>query len=72
MRSTHIIRGLLNMYPYYGDDFKVELHQLENYMTLFEVAKEIDAVRNLLRDANGNRPVWGARKFRTIPTAITS
>ena len=37
-----IIRGLLNMYPFYGDDFKVECPTGSgNYMTLFEVAKEI-------------------------------
>ena len=37
-----IIRGLLNLYPFYGDDFKVECPTGSgNYMTLFEVAKEI-------------------------------
>ena len=66
-----IIRGLLNMYPYYGDDFKVECPTGSgNYMTLFEVAKEIGrrTASIFLRDANGNRPVYGgARKFQDDP-----
>ncbi|MGC2111815.1 MAG: glucosidase [Candidatus Korobacteraceae bacterium] len=66
-----IIRGLLNMYPFYGDDFKVECPTGSgNYMTLFEVSKEI--ARRLstifLRDAEGNRPVYGgAKKFQDDP-----
>jgi hypothetical protein len=37
-----IIRGLLQMYPFYGPDFKVECPTGSGqYMTLFEVAKEI-------------------------------
>ena len=66
-----IIRGLLNMYPFYGDDFKVECPTGSgNYVTLFEVAKEI--ARRLssifLRDANGNRPVYGGtKKFQEDP-----
>ena len=37
-----LIRGLLNLYQFYGDDFKVECPTGSgNYMTLFEVAKEI-------------------------------
>jgi hypothetical protein len=66
-----IIRGLLNMYPYYGADFKVECPTGSgNYMTLFEVAKEIGrrTASIFLRDANGNRPVYGgARKFQDDP-----
>ncbi len=66
-----IIRGLLLMYPFYGDDFKVECPTGSgNYMTLFEVAKEI--ARRLssifLRDANGRRPVYGGTtKFQEDP-----
>jgi hypothetical protein len=60
-----IIRALLQMYPFYGSDFKVECPTGSgNYMTLFEVAKEI-ARRNasiFLRDANGHRPVYGGTK----------
>jgi hypothetical protein len=66
-----IIRGLLLMYPFYGPDFKVECPTGSGkYMTLFEVAKEI--ARRLssmfLRDASGNRPVYGGtKKFQEDP-----
>jgi hypothetical protein len=66
-----IIRGLLQMYPFYGPDFKVECPTGSgNQMTLFEVAKEI-CRRNasiFLRDANGKRPVYGgSKKFQDDP-----
>jgi hypothetical protein len=66
-----IIRGLLQMFPFYGPDFKVECPTGSgNYMTLFEVAKEI-ARRNasiFLRDANGQRPIYGGtKKFQDDP-----
>jgi len=66
-----LIRGLLNLYQFYGDDFKVECPTGSgNRMTLFEVAKEI--ARRLssifLRDANGRRPVYGGtKKFQDDP-----
>ena len=66
-----IIRGLLQMYPFYGPDFKVECPTGSgNYLTLFEVAKEI--ARRLssifLRDASGRRPVYGGtKKFQEDP-----
>jgi hypothetical protein len=66
-----IIRGLLNMYRFYGDDFRVECPTRSgNFMTLFEVAKEI--ARRLstifLRDADGHRPVFGGTtKFQEDP-----
>jgi mannosylglycerate hydrolase MGH1-like protein len=66
-----IIRGLLQMFPFYGPDFNVECPTGSGkYMTLFEVAKEI--ARRLssmfLRDANGNRPVYGGtKKFQDDP-----
>ncbi len=66
-----ILRGLLNLYPFYGDEFKVECPTGSgNYMTLFEVAKEI--ARRLssmfLRDASGKRPVYGgSAKFQDDP-----
>ncbi len=66
-----LIRGLLNLYQFYGDDFKVECPTGSGkYMTLFEVAKEL--ARRLssifLRDANGKRPVYGGtRKFQEDP-----
>jgi hypothetical protein len=66
-----LIRALLNLYQFYGNDFKVECPTRSgNYMTLFEVAKEI--ARRLesifLRDANGQRPVYGgSKKFQEDP-----
>jgi hypothetical protein len=66
-----VIRGLLNLYQFYGDDFKVECPTGSGkYMTLFEVAKEIARrLSNIfLRDANGKRPVYGgAKKFQEDP-----
>jgi hypothetical protein len=66
-----IIRGLLQMFPFYGPDFKVECPTGSGkYMTLFEVAKEIGR-RNasmFLRDAKGQRPVYGGtKKFQDDP-----
>jgi hypothetical protein len=66
-----LIRGLLNLYQFYGDDFKVECPTGSGkFMTLFEVAKEI--ARRLasifLRDENGKRPVYGGtKKFQEDP-----
>ena len=66
-----LIRGLLNLYQFYGDDFKVECPTGSGrYMTLFEVAKEV--ARRLssifLRDASGKRPVYGrTKKFQEDP-----
>jgi hypothetical protein len=66
-----LIRGLLNLYQFYGDDFKVECPTGSGkHMTLFEVAKEL--ARRLssifLRDANGKRPVYGGtKKFQNDP-----
>lgn len=66
-----LIRGLLNLYQFYGDDFKVECPTGSGkYMTLFEVAKEL--ARRLssifLCDANGKRPVYGGtKKFQDDP-----
>jgi hypothetical protein len=60
-----IIRGLLNLYQFYGDEFKVECPTRSgNFMTLFEVSREI--ARRLstlfLRDGTGRRPVYGGTK----------
>jgi hypothetical protein len=66
-----IIRSLLNFYSYYGNDFQVECPTGSGKkMNLFEVAKEIGSrlSKIFLRDANGNRPVYGGtRKFQTDP-----
>jgi hypothetical protein len=66
-----LIRGLLNLYQFYGDEFKVECPTGSGkYMTMYEVAREI--ARRLssifLRDANGKRPVYGgSKKFQEDP-----
>ena len=69
--NTLIVRGLLNMYPFYGDDFKVECPTGSGkQMTLFEVAREIArrTASIFLRDANGRRPVYGGtKKFQEDP-----
>ncbi|HTP67800.1 MAG TPA: glucosidase [Dongiaceae bacterium] len=61
-----LIRALLNLYQFYGDDFKVECPTGSgNRLTLYEVAREIS--RRLesmfLRDSKGNRPVYGGNKI---------
>jgi len=56
------VRGLLNLYMFYGDDFKVECPTGSGKrMTLFEIAKEISRRLSsmFLRDASGRRPVFG-------------
>jgi hypothetical protein len=66
-----LVRGLLNLYAYYGDDFKVECPTGSGqYMTLFQVAQEL--VHRLgalfLRNHEGRRPVYGgAKKFADDP-----
>ncbi|HEX4771388.1 MAG TPA: glucosidase [Bryobacteraceae bacterium] len=66
-----IIRGLLNLYGFYGDEFKVQCPTGSgHYMTLFEVAKEIQnrLAGAFLRDKTGNRPVYGGtKKFQDDP-----
>jgi hypothetical protein len=66
-----LIRGLLNMYQFYGDDFKVECPTRSGrYMTLFEVAREVSRRLSsiFLRDASGRRPVYGGtKKFQDDP-----
>jgi hypothetical protein len=66
-----LIRGLLVMYTFYGEDFKVECPTGSGkYLTLFEVARELgQRLSNIfLRDETGNRPVYGGtRKFQDDP-----
>ena len=66
-----IIRGLINLYHFYGDDFKVQCPTGSGrYMTLFEVAKELQErlSGSFLRDASGRRPVYGGtKKFQEDP-----
>ena len=57
-----LVRALLNLYSFYGKDFKVQCPTGSgNYMTLFEVAQELSRRLNstFLRDADGRRPVYG-------------
>ena len=66
-----LVRGLLNLYTYYGDDFQVECPTGSgNLMTLFQVAGDIGTrlTRIFLRDTEGRRPVFGgAEKFQSDP-----
>jgi hypothetical protein len=66
-----IIRALLNLYQYYGNDFQVECPTGSGkMMNLFEVAQEIASrlTRIFLRDEHGQRPVFGqAKKFQNDP-----
>ena len=66
-----LIRGLLNLYQFYGDDFKVECPTGSGtHMTLFEVAKELGRRLSgiFLRDASGMRPIYGGtQKFQDDP-----
>jgi len=66
-----LIRGLLNLYQFYGDEFKVECPTGSGkYMTLYEVAKEISRRLSsiFLRDAHGKRPIYGGtKKFQDDP-----
>ncbi|HEX6435966.1 MAG TPA: glucosidase, partial [Candidatus Binatia bacterium] len=66
-----IIRALLNLYSFYGNEFKVQCPTGSGrYMTLFEVAQEISRrlAGTFLRDPNGRRPVYGGTaKFQDDP-----
>src|SRR6266508_2403517 len=66
-----LIRALMTFYLYYGDRFTVECPTGSgNRMNLFEVAQDIAnrLTRIFLRDASGQRPVYGGtEKFQTDP-----
>jgi hypothetical protein len=66
-----IIRALLQLYRYYGDDFTIECPTGSGRtMNLFDVSKEIAdrLARIFLLDANGRRPVFGGtERFQTDP-----
>jgi glycogen debranching enzyme len=66
-----IVRGLVNLYQFYGDSFTVECPTGSGKrMTLFEVAHEIShrLASMFLKDASGGRPVYGGTaKFRDDP-----
>jgi hypothetical protein len=66
-----IVRALINLYGFYGNDFKVQCPTRTGpYLTLYEVTREI--VRRLsstfLRDGEGKRFVYGGTgKFHDDP-----
>jgi len=66
-----ILRALLNLYQFYGDDFRVECPTGSGKrLTLFEVAKELSRrlASIFLPDAGGKRPVYGGtKKFQEDP-----
>ena len=66
-----LMRALINLYQFYGDDFKVECPTGSgNMLTLFEVAQEVGRRLSsiFLRDQNGRRPLYGgSKKFQEDP-----
>jgi hypothetical protein len=66
-----LFRALLQLYRYYGPEFKVECPTGSGrYITLFEVATEIGrrVAGIFLRDEDGRRPVYGGtEKFQNDP-----
>ena len=63
-----LVRALLNLYSFYGDEFKVQCPTGSGqYMTLFEVAQEISRrlASTFLRDAR--RTAAGLRRDRQVP-----
>ena len=66
-----IIRALLELYLYYGEDVRVECPTRSGKkMNLFEVSHEISKrlTRLFLRDEQGRRPIYGGtEKFQTDP-----
>jgi hypothetical protein len=68
--NTLIVRALLNLYAFYGDDFTVECPTGSGrQMNLFQVAEEITRrLAATFRRENGRRPVYGgAEKFQSDP-----
>ena len=69
--NTLVVRALLQMYSYYGDDFRVECPTGSGHrMNLFQVAQEISnrLLATFLRDVKGQRPVYGGtKKFQEDP-----
>jgi hypothetical protein len=66
-----LMRGLLQFYSYYGDDFTIEYPTGSGkFLTLYEVTDCISEriVSIFLKDENGRRPIYGAaEKFQTDP-----
>jgi hypothetical protein len=71
-----LIRGLLNLYQFYGDDFKVECPTGSGkHLTLFEVAKEIarrlSSIFSLMRVAS-DLSMEAPKSFKRTPTGETT
>jgi hypothetical protein len=66
-----LLRALLHLYAYYGDDFTVECPTGSGHQcTLFEVATELGQRLSsiFVPDADGRRPVYGgSERFQTDP-----
>ncbi|HXZ28362.1 MAG TPA: hypothetical protein VEG08_10235 [Terriglobales bacterium] len=66
-----LLRALINLYQFYGNDFKVECPTGSGrFLTLFEVAQEIARrlASTFLRGADGRRPVYGrSKRFQEDP-----
>jgi len=66
-----IVRALLNLYSFYGDEYTVECPTGSGtYLTLFDVAKELSRrlTSAFLRDGDGHRPIYGGtEKFQNDP-----
>ena len=66
-----LVRSLINLYEYYGDDFRVECPTGSGkLMNLLEVAQELNCRLQgiFVRNENGRRPVFGGNeKFQTDP-----
>jgi hypothetical protein len=66
-----LLRALLNLYAFYGDEFTVECPTGSGrQLTLYQVAEEISGrlTRTFLPDADGRRPVYGGQeKFQRDP-----
>jgi hypothetical protein len=66
-----IVRALLQLHSYYGDDFSIECPTGSGQkMNLYDVSRELGRrlLATFLRDAEGRRPVYGgAEKFQSDP-----
>jgi len=66
-----IVRSLLNLYQYYGDDFRVECPTGSGKeVPLFDVAHDLAErlIGTFVRGSDGRRPVFGGtEKFQTDP-----
>ena len=66
-----ILRALLQLYSYYGDDFVIDCPSGSGHkMNLFEVARDLEGrlAKIFVRDENGRRPLYGgSAKFQMDP-----